>query len=60
MIIKKTYSKDDYIIFKLTNIFMLNGITYLNGKVIETIDPEFRKFNEVVLTMNENVEVVEP
>ncbi len=61
MIIKKNYG-EDYIIMKVTNIETSeNGLfTILSGQLIDEKGcEEFRKFEELNLHMNENVEVIE-
>lgn len=60
MIIKKTYGKDDYIIIKLTNIKHLDGNTSLIGELIEAVDPDFKRYKEIVLRADESIEVLEP
>lgn len=61
MIIKKNYG-EDYIIMKVTNIETSeNGLfTVLSGQLIDEKGcEEFREFEELILHMNENVEVIE-
>lgn len=61
MIIKKNYG-EDYIIMKVTNIETSeNGlVTLLSGQLIDEKGcEEFRKFEELSLHMDENVEVIE-
>ena len=62
MIIKKNYG-EDYVIMKVTNIEMSeNGLsTILSGQLIDEKGcEEFREFEELVLHMDKNVEVLEP
>lgn len=61
MIIKKNYG-EDYIIMKVTNIETReNGkSTTLRGQLIDEKGcEEFREFEELILHMDENVEVIE-
>lgn len=60
MIVKKTYG-DDYIIMEVTDIEynQESKCTNLIGKLIDEKGCEgFRDFEEVVLRINENVEVI--
>ena len=61
MIIKKNYG-ENYVIMKVTNIETSeNGLfTILSGQLIDEKGCEgFREFEELLLHMNENVEVIE-
>ncbi len=64
MIIRKTYtSDDDYVIFKLTDLWMLENNAYLTGVVLECQDPVgepcFKVGEEIAVGMCESVEVIE-
>lgn len=40
MIVKKTYSEDDWIVLKLTDLWMLGEYTYLQGVLLDCQDPD--------------------
>lgn len=40
MIIKNTYAEDDWIVLKLTDIWMLGEHTYLQGVLLDCQDPD--------------------
>lgn len=63
MIIKKTYDKDVYVIMKVTNIKTIkNGKhTFLIGQLIDERGCyEFKNFQELILHVNNDIEVIEP
>lgn len=61
MIIKKSYG-EDYIIMKVTNIETNKTGTYTNliGQLIDEKGcADFREFDELILHLNDDVEVIE-
>lgn len=60
MIVKKTYSEDDWIVLKLTDLWMLGESTYLQGVLLDCQDPEnaFEVGETYAIRMSNDIEVL--
>lgn len=60
MIIKKTYAEDDWIVLKLTDIWMLDEYTYLQGVLLDCQDPDnvFEVGETYAICMTKDIEVL--
>lgn len=60
MIIKKTYAEDDWIVLKLTDIWMLGEYTYLQGVLLDCQDPDnvFEVGETYAIVMTKDIEVL--
>lgn len=60
MIIKKTYTEDDWSILKLTDIWMLGEYTCLQGVLLDCQDPDnvFEVWKTYAIGMTKDIEVL--
>ena len=60
MIIKKTYAEDDWIVLKLTDLWMLGEYTYLQGVLLDCQDPDnfFEVGETYAIGMTKDIEVI--
>lgn len=60
MIIKKTYAEDDWIVLKLTDLWMLGKYTYLQGVLLDCQDPDnvFEVGETYAIGMTKDIEVI--
>ena len=60
MIIKKTYAENDWIVLKLTDLWMLGEYTYLQGVMLDCQDPDnvFEVGETYAIVMTKDIEVL--